>query len=269
MPHAFISHAKQDADLASRMAGQLESLGAPCWIAPRDIAPAEDYADALERGVTQAKVVVFLVSCHSIASRFCRAELEIARTDEVPILPVLLDATPITGGWRIYLSGHQWLETTAAEEGWIADLATALDRLGVREENETTAGSAPVEAQSIETLLARFEAYDPATNARDLLDHLSAAGWIAHAPQNRGGANTAPSYIRLTRTGVRRATAYLNSASVFVAGKAERQALATVPEGREQPSGIYVDHSPTRGGNLQQAITAMDHLTAWTDRQEA
>ncbi|MGN6694332.1 MAG: toll/interleukin-1 receptor domain-containing protein [Aquihabitans sp.] len=265
MPHAFISHSNADSDLAQRVAVGVESNGAPCWIAPRDIPPAGDYADALEAGVTQAKVVVFLVSEHSIASRFCRAELEIARTDEIPILPVRLDKTPISGGWRIYLSGHQYLVADGNEDAWIADLAIALRRLGVVENDDplTSSPASQDTAGATEALLQRFEAFDPTTQARPLLSHMVATGWTPHLPQARSASAAPPSYIRLTRVGARRATAYLNSASLFVAGKAERVVLAPVLGAVDQKSGVYLDHAPSRGGSLEAGIAGADCLAEW------
>ena len=269
MPHAFISHSKSDAELARRVAWGLESEGAPCWIAPRDIPPAEDYADALEAGVTEARVVVFLASHHSMTSRYCRAELEIARTDDVPILPVLLDDTPITGGWRIYLSGHQWLEGKGEEDAWIADLALALKRLGVREEDpspgEGGGAASQDESDELEAILQRFEAYDQGTHARQLIAHMVSTGWTAHPPPNRQKTGTPHSYVRLTRTGQRRATAYVHSAAMFVAGKRERQILATSPSSYATASGIYIDHTSTRSGSLEAAANGADQLAAWAD----
>ena len=273
MPYAFISQGRSDADLAFRVAAGLESDGVPCWIAPRDVPLAEDYADALEAGVSQAQVVVFLASRESMASRFCKAELEIARTDDVPILPLRLDTTEFVKGWRIYLSGHQWLWATGEEEAWIADVAVALKRLGVAEDAESTVAAtedaSSDAAMSTEAMLQRFESYDAASQARGVLDHMLATGWTAHLPRSRQGASSQASYIRLTRQGKRRATAYLNSASLFVAGKRERTALLTAPGATEQTSGIYVDHSPTRNGSLADAIGAADQLTRWVEDTDA
>ena len=119
MERVFISHANEDRLLAQRVVQGLESSGVDCWIAPRDIPPGSDYADALDDAILNSRAVVFLLSAHSAASSsFCRAELEIARTESKTIVPVRLNQTAITKGLRIYLSGRQWLDATDDETQW-------------------------------------------------------------------------------------------------------------------------------------------------------
>ena len=45
----FISHASEDREIAQAVCEAIEGRGVPCWIAPRDITPGKDYAQALSR----------------------------------------------------------------------------------------------------------------------------------------------------------------------------------------------------------------------------
>ena len=38
----FISYASRDAAVAQKVCSALEAAGIPCWIAPRNVVPAED-----------------------------------------------------------------------------------------------------------------------------------------------------------------------------------------------------------------------------------
>jgi hypothetical protein len=42
----FISYASQDAAVANSVVGCLEAQGLKCWLAPRDVRPGAQYADA-------------------------------------------------------------------------------------------------------------------------------------------------------------------------------------------------------------------------------
>jgi hypothetical protein len=46
----FVSYASQDAAVANSIVESLESQGLKCWIAPRDVKPGAQYADAIRAG---------------------------------------------------------------------------------------------------------------------------------------------------------------------------------------------------------------------------
>lgn len=51
----FISYASQDAAVANSMVEHLESQGSKCWMAPRDVRPGAQYADAIIRAINDAR----------------------------------------------------------------------------------------------------------------------------------------------------------------------------------------------------------------------
>jgi hypothetical protein len=72
----FISYASQDAGTANQICRSLESQGIPCWIAPRDVKPGAQYADAIVRAINEAKAVVLVMSGSAVASAHVRKEVE-------------------------------------------------------------------------------------------------------------------------------------------------------------------------------------------------
>ncbi|MGO9948152.1 MAG: toll/interleukin-1 receptor domain-containing protein [Steroidobacteraceae bacterium] len=65
---AFVSYASQDATVANSIVESLESQGLKCWIAPRDVKPGAQYADAIVRAINEAKAVVLVMSGSAVAS---------------------------------------------------------------------------------------------------------------------------------------------------------------------------------------------------------
>ncbi len=64
----FLSYASQDAAVANSVVEHLEQLGLRCWMAPRDVKPGAQYADAIVGAINEAKAVVLVLSGSAVAS---------------------------------------------------------------------------------------------------------------------------------------------------------------------------------------------------------
>ena len=64
----FVSYASQDAAIANSVVEALEQQGIRCWIAPRDVKPGAQYADAIVRAINEAKTLVLVLSQSSVGS---------------------------------------------------------------------------------------------------------------------------------------------------------------------------------------------------------
>jgi hypothetical protein len=56
----FVSYASQDAAVANSIVENLELHGLKCWLAPRDVKPGAQYADAIVRAINEANAVVLV-----------------------------------------------------------------------------------------------------------------------------------------------------------------------------------------------------------------
>ena len=61
----FISHASEDREIAQAVCEAIEGRGVPCWIAPRDITPGKDYAQALYDAIGECTSLVLVFSEYS------------------------------------------------------------------------------------------------------------------------------------------------------------------------------------------------------------
>src|SRR5207244_2386999 len=65
-PHAvFISYAAEDHAAAATILAALEAANVPCWMAPRDIQPGADYAEAIVEAIEASRAMVVVFSSHS------------------------------------------------------------------------------------------------------------------------------------------------------------------------------------------------------------
>ena len=83
----FVSYSQPDRECAFELVAQLEAGGVDCWIAPRDIAPAADWAAAIIEAISNARIMVLVFSASSNASAQVRREVERAAHKQVRILP--------------------------------------------------------------------------------------------------------------------------------------------------------------------------------------
>src|SRR6267378_3121917 len=108
--HVFISYASQDAAVARALVEALERHGVGCWIAPRDVKAGAQYADAIIRAISSAKVIVLVLSESAIASSHVSREIERASSKKRPIIALRIDAAPLTPALEYFLSESQWVE---------------------------------------------------------------------------------------------------------------------------------------------------------------
>src|ERR1700728_4113446 len=91
----FVSYASQDAAVANAIVENLERRGLKCWIAPRDVKPVAQYADAIVRAINEAKAVVLVLSASAAASSHVAREVERAGSKHKPIIAFRIDAATL------------------------------------------------------------------------------------------------------------------------------------------------------------------------------
>jgi adenylate cyclase len=110
---AFVSYASQDAAVANSIVKNLEQHGLKCWIAPRDVKPGAQYADAIVRAINEAKAVVLVMSAGAVGSAHVGKEIERASSKRKPIITFRIDGAPLNHALEYFLSESQWIDVPA------------------------------------------------------------------------------------------------------------------------------------------------------------
>src|SRR5262247_559864 len=125
----FISHASEDREIAQAVCEAIESRGVACWIAPRDITPGKDYAQALYDAIGECASLVLVFSEYSNRSPQVRREVERAARDGDPIIPFRIDDTVPAGGLLFNVGTLDWLAPSSVDlptqVGILADIVHA------------------------------------------------------------------------------------------------------------------------------------------------
>jgi TIR domain len=124
----FVSYASADAAVANTMIETLERGGLRCWIAPRDVTPGAQYADAIVGAINDAKAVVLVLSSSAVASSHVRREVERAASKHKPIIGFRIDAAPLSRSLEYFLGESQWIHVPPL--GMSAALAKLAEAVG-------------------------------------------------------------------------------------------------------------------------------------------
>jgi len=125
----FLSYASHDTEIANTVCKELEGRGIRCWIAPRDVKPGAQYADAIVRAINECKVLLIVLSQNAVVSSHVGKEVERASSKHKQIIALRIDAAPLTPALEYFLSESQWVDIPAlgmqAALGKIADVIRA------------------------------------------------------------------------------------------------------------------------------------------------
>ncbi len=104
----FISYSSKD-NLPIEFCRKLESKGAKCWIAPRNITPGIPYARAIMQGLDGSSVVLVFVSSNSLQSEDVLNEIDNAHSLKKTIIPIFIEQVSLTPEFSYYLKRKQWI----------------------------------------------------------------------------------------------------------------------------------------------------------------
>jgi hypothetical protein len=106
----FLSFAQKDEGIAKSICSSLEQAGIQCWIAPRNIMPGEEYADAIIDALNNCRVFLLIFSKASNDSSQVTREVERAASKDLMIFTLRIDDTLPSKAMEYYLSNHQWMD---------------------------------------------------------------------------------------------------------------------------------------------------------------
>jgi hypothetical protein len=126
----FLSYASHDVELAKQVCTALEAAGLQCWMAPRDVKPGAQYADAIVGALTEATAVALVLSGSAIASSHVAREVERAASKHKPIIAFRIDGAPLNRTLEYFLGESQWIDVPAP--GMSEALSKLIEAAGKR-----------------------------------------------------------------------------------------------------------------------------------------
>ena len=111
----FLSHSHVDKVFADAICHWLEAADIRCWVAPRDIRPAEDWAAAIINAMDRSKVLLLVFSSSSNNSPQVRREVERAVNKGLHVLPFRIENVPLSKSLEYFISTQHWLDAIGGD----------------------------------------------------------------------------------------------------------------------------------------------------------
>ena len=124
--HVFVSYATEDRKHALSICKEIESRGTSCWISTRDVAPGENYQEAIVRSIRHARAMVLVFSEAANNSDEIKKELSLASRFRVPVITLRIENVEPSDAFAYELSTRQWID---ASEGWDEAIDSLVSRI--------------------------------------------------------------------------------------------------------------------------------------------
>jgi hypothetical protein len=106
----FISYPHQDKATADAACAALEAAKIRCWIAPRDVPPGSEWAEAIVTAIDDCRAMVLIFSSSTNRSRQIHREVQRAFDREKPVVPFRIENVTPEKGLAYYMGPVHWLD---------------------------------------------------------------------------------------------------------------------------------------------------------------
>lgn len=106
----FISYSSADKSKADAVCRSLEAAGIRCWIAPRDIEPGMEWADAIVAALDSTQITLLVFSSRSNASKQVGREISLTFEKSTRVFPVRIENVQPKGQLEFFLKNVHWLD---------------------------------------------------------------------------------------------------------------------------------------------------------------
>ncbi len=135
----FVSYATADRKEALEVTERIERRGISCWISTRDVAPGENYQEAIVRALREAPAMVLIFSSAANSSDEIKKELSLASRYRIPVIALRIEEFEPTDAFAYELSTRQWIDAFAGTDKAIDLLASSVREASSDERGTTTA----------------------------------------------------------------------------------------------------------------------------------
>ena len=125
----FISYANTDRKEALSICKAMERRGTKCWISCRDVAPGENYQEAIVRSIRDASAMVLVFSGAANNSDEIKKELSLASKHRVPLMALRIEDVEPSDAFAYELSTRQWVDALGNRDRSIDALVASVRTL--------------------------------------------------------------------------------------------------------------------------------------------
>ena len=106
----FISYPSENKAVADSICASLEQQQYRCWMAPRDILPGQNFAEALYDAIDSSRIFVLVFSDITNKSPHIMSEVQRAFNNNIVIIPFRVEAVEPSKALQYYIGTAHWLD---------------------------------------------------------------------------------------------------------------------------------------------------------------
>ena len=123
----FVSYATADRKEALSVCKALERRNTTCWISTRDVAPGDNYQEAIVRALRNARAMVLVFSEAANNSDEIKKELSLASRYHIPVMALRIEDVEPSDAFAYELSTRQWIDAFAS---WDKSIDSLVQHIG-------------------------------------------------------------------------------------------------------------------------------------------
>lgn len=125
----YICYSNRDKAAADAVCAALEASGLRCWIAPRNVVPGMEWADAVLDAIAQSRLVVLIFSASANDSSHVKREIDRVVSVGIPVIPFRIEDVAPSNAFDYVLGSCHWLNAvTPPLDGHLQELVEAAHR---------------------------------------------------------------------------------------------------------------------------------------------
>lgn len=123
----FISYSSKNKTVVDALCHFLEEKKIRCWMAPRDILPGQNYAEAIAQAMSKVKIFILVYSNSSLSSQWVQSETNLAVSKKKIIIPFRLEDCSFEGtAMELYLNDRHWIDAIPDPAKAFGNVAEAI-----------------------------------------------------------------------------------------------------------------------------------------------
>jgi hypothetical protein len=125
----FISHNRNDKQLADALCHAIENEGIKCWIAPRDVTGGIAFAEEIINAIDKCGLLVLIVSANVKNSPHVLNEIHAAVDRGKIIIPFKIDDDELTDAYHYYIGKTHWIEAFPNPQEAFSEIIVTIAQL--------------------------------------------------------------------------------------------------------------------------------------------
>jgi TIR domain/Domain of unknown function (DUF4384) len=145
----FLSYSSRDRSRVVELARAFENTGLIIWRDQNEILGGQNYGPKIVDAIRASQVLLLCCSRNSVGSKNVKQEVQLAWSNNVPFLPLLLDGVTDFAQLQYWLQGIQYVDVSKNDEkDWLPRVIRAVENLSAGSESAQPALAAAARSAS-------------------------------------------------------------------------------------------------------------------------